>query len=158
MAIFEASAGTVALGANVQARALQFSISTGCLIDGGAFSIQMNQLPSGASPLVGVNAGITATINAAIAGTTGLNKAGTGTLILGGTNIYSGTTTMDGGILLVNGSLTSSYVPSSTAAPRLVDWVRFSVRSRLIPAAPSRLAIRPVRSPSDPSISCQGRS
>ena len=109
MAIFEASAGTVALGANVQARALQFS-STGYVIDGGAFSIQMNQLPSGASPLVGVDPGVTATINAAITGTTGLNKAGTGTLILGGTNIYSGTTTIDGGILLVNGSLTSSPV------------------------------------------------
>jgi autotransporter-associated beta strand protein len=42
-----------------------------------------------------------------ISGTGSLTKAGTGTLTLAGNNTYTGTTTVDGGTLLVNGSIVS---------------------------------------------------
>lgn len=38
----------------------------------------------------------------------GLTKAGAGTLILGGANLYTGATTVDNGKLLINGSISSS--------------------------------------------------
>lgn len=43
----------------------------------------------------------TATVNTALDGTAGLNKTGTGTLILGGTNIYTGGTTVSAGTLQI---------------------------------------------------------
>ena len=63
---------------------------------------------SGATPTITVNAlgtGKTATISLALAGTSGLTKAGLGTLVLSGVNTYTGTTAVTAGILsLTNGS------------------------------------------------------
>src|SRR6202007_284779 len=74
MAIFDGTAGTVTLGAAVQARALQFS-SDGYIVNGGGSSLQMNALPSGDASLIRVDPGVTATINAPIAGSNGVNKS-----------------------------------------------------------------------------------
>jgi autotransporter-associated beta strand protein len=61
---------------------------------------------SGTTPTITVNAlgaTKTATISAAVAGTAGLAKSGTGTLTLSGGNLYSGATTVSNGILQVSG-------------------------------------------------------
>ena len=50
------------------------------------------------------------TVLGAIAGAGGLTKDGAGLLVLGGTNTYTGATTVSNGTLLVNGSLASSNV------------------------------------------------
>ena len=46
--------------------------------------------------------GIDATINSIIAGSVGLTKTGAGTLTLGGTNTYTGTTAVNAGILSIS--------------------------------------------------------
>jgi autotransporter-associated beta strand protein len=61
-----------------------------------------NLILAGTTPGIAVNALGTAktpTISALIQGTAGLVKSGAGTLILSGANTYTGTTTVDGGIL-----------------------------------------------------------
>ncbi|MBU6175896.1 MAG: autotransporter-associated beta strand repeat-containing protein, partial [Planctomycetes bacterium] len=56
-------------------------------------------------PSVSVGSGVTTTISAPIAGSSGLTKSGAGTLTLSGTNVYSGTTSVNAGVLQVsNGS------------------------------------------------------
>ncbi len=52
-----------------------------------------------------VGAGRTLTMNGAVSGGFILNKIGPGDLILGGANTYTGTTTIGGGTLTLNGSL-----------------------------------------------------
>ncbi len=49
-------------------------------------------------------------------GTLGLAKNGTGTFVLGGNNTYSGSTTVNGGTLLVNGSIGNSVVTVKSSA------------------------------------------
>jgi len=50
------------------------------------------------------------------AGTVGLSKAGTGTLILSGDNTYRGPTTVNAGALIVNGSLINSATTVNSGA------------------------------------------
>ena len=110
MAVFEATAGTVTVGAAVQARALQFS-TTGYVLASGGSPLQLNALASGGAPIVRVDPGVTATINVPISGTSGLNKVDTGTLVLAGINTYSGTTTISGGTLQIGNGGTTATLP-----------------------------------------------
>ena len=66
---------------------------------------------SGSSLDIMQNSGGTMTIGSVIANNgsaTGLNKSGTGTLVLSGANTYSGTTTVSGGTLQIGNGTTSS--------------------------------------------------
>jgi len=54
---------------------------------------------SDASPDIATIVGSSATINSRITGSNGLNKSNAGTLILGGNNTYSGTTTVNAGVV-----------------------------------------------------------
>lgn len=68
-------------------------------------------------PGVFVDASKSATIGTAITGNPGLIKYGTGTLILGGVNTYSGATIINAGTLVINGSTASgSAVTVSSGA------------------------------------------
>jgi fibronectin-binding autotransporter adhesin len=68
---------------------------------------------TGTSPGVQVASGSTATINSQIAGSNGLTKTGTGTLIVGNTaNAYTGATVVSAGTLLLG---TGNVIPDSSA-------------------------------------------
>lgn len=73
---------------------------------------------TGGFSVVDVSTGVAATINAAISGTGGLTKTGTGTLSLGGANSYAGTTTVSAGQLnlLAGGSIAGSVVNQASFA------------------------------------------
>ena len=95
---FNKTAGTVTIdGTGVQADALIFS-TTGYTIAGSALD---NLTFIGVTPTVTTGAGITATINAPIAGFVGFTDAGGGTLALGGSNTYSGSTIVTGASTLL---------------------------------------------------------
>ncbi|HVM51512.1 MAG TPA: autotransporter-associated beta strand repeat-containing protein [Candidatus Acidoferrum sp.] len=55
------------------------------------------------------------TINNAISGTGNLTHAGSGTLTLGGANTYSGSTSVNGGTVVVNGSLAGGVTVANNA-------------------------------------------
>jgi autotransporter-associated beta strand protein/uncharacterized repeat protein (TIGR03803 family) len=72
---------------------------------GGTLTLQV----SSGTPTITVN-NQTATIAAVLAGSQGLAKFGTGTLVLAASNTYTGPTTINQGKLAVDGSLTGSPV------------------------------------------------
>ncbi len=57
-----------------------------------------------AEGMLTVNPGLTSSVSAVIAGSGGITKSGAGTLALSNTNIYSGVTTLSGGVLKLDGA------------------------------------------------------
>lgn len=103
-AIFSAAPGTVTIdnsGGNVLASGMQFA-SDGYALTGDALTL------TGANAIVQVGdssaagAGYTATIAAELTGTAGLVKTDAGTLVLSGTNSYTGGTAINGGTVRVS--------------------------------------------------------
>jgi autotransporter-associated beta strand protein len=68
---------------------------------------------------IGVAAGLTTTVAATLSGTAGLVKAGGGTLVLSGSQAFTGTTTVSQGSLRVNGDLAAGTSLSLAAGTRL---------------------------------------
>src|SRR5262249_49974352 len=98
-AVFQGAPGTVAVDASVGASnvaGMQFAVS-GYGVQGDPINL------TGATPAIRVGDGtaagtaMTATIGSVLAGTSGLTKTDLGTLILTGTNSYSGGTVINGG-------------------------------------------------------------
>ncbi|AFT68427.1 Autotransporter beta-domain protein [Alloalcanivorax dieselolei B5] len=106
-AIFGGEAGTVALDdtdGGIQATGLQF-VSDGYVLEGDALTLVADDdHPAPVAIRVGDGGAgsrdYTATINSDITGTDGLRKAGSGTLVLGGANTYTGGTTVEAGTLI----------------------------------------------------------
>ena len=103
-AVFQGAAGTVTVDnslGNVTTSGMQFA-TDGYTITGNALTL------TGASNIIRVGdgtaagAGMTATINAPLAGTGGLQKTDLGTLVLDGTNTYTGGTTVSAGTLRIS--------------------------------------------------------
>ncbi|MEY3896794.1 MAG: hypothetical protein RLZZ214_2314, partial [Verrucomicrobiota bacterium] len=90
-AVFGGAAGTVSLGTGIQVGGLQF--------DTAGYLVQSNTLTFGVSGNIVTNAD--ATINSALAATSGLTitKTGSGILTLGGNNTYAANTTISNGTL-----------------------------------------------------------
>ncbi len=113
-AIFGGTAGTVTLGGAVTVGNMVFnSVYT---VAGGGNTLTLSNST--------ITANATAAISAALGGSTGLSKGGTGYLTLSGTNTYTGTTTISSGILnvttLANGGSNSNIGASSNDAANLV--------------------------------------
>ena len=83
-------------------------LSAGSLNGGGFFRLGQNELTVGGNNLSTNVTGVIA--NGGLGGGTGasLVKTGTGTMILSGNNTYTGATTVNGGMLAVNGSIVAS--------------------------------------------------
>ncbi|SHO65927.1 autotransporter-associated beta strand repeat-containing protein, partial [Pseudoxanthobacter soli DSM 19599] len=99
LAIFTGTAGTVTLGTAESASGLQFAV-TDYVLDGTGTLSLVTQAGGGA-PFVQVDSG-TATLGVTLDGTAGLTKTGAGTLVLSGTNTYTGGTTVSAGTLQVS--------------------------------------------------------
>jgi fibronectin-binding autotransporter adhesin len=96
-AIFGGTAGTVNIGAPIIAHDIEFSVS----------GYTLGAIGSNTLTLADPNASITvdtgtATISAGIAGTAGLTKEGTGSLLLRGNNTFQGAVTVNAGTLDVD--------------------------------------------------------
>lgn len=98
-AIFSGTAGTVTLGDNIAFEGIQF-MTDGYVINadsGNAFTLA----PTGTA-ILRTDAGVTATINAPLTGAGGIQKVGTGTLVLTHANTYADGTQLNEGTLLAN--------------------------------------------------------
>ncbi len=114
MAIFQTLGGTVTIDNSdgiISALGLQFAADNYQLNGDTLTLVNDNTIRVGDGTTA--SAGYTATINTEIAGSVGLNKTDFGRLILGGTNTYSGTTTLTRGVLQLNGSIVGDAVANS---------------------------------------------
>ena len=98
-AFSQSSAYTIANGATLDLNSLSQSI--GSLAGAGTVTLGSATLTTGSD-------NTNTTFAGAIGGSGGLTKIGTGTLILAGTEGYTGSTTINGGTLEVDGSITAS--------------------------------------------------
>ncbi len=113
-AIFAAQAGTVTVddtGAAISIDGLQFA-TDGYLINGDAITLGNAQTIIRVGTGGGaISAGITATIASELTGSGGLEKTDNGTLVLSGTNTYTGGTFIDGGTLSISSDANLGATP-----------------------------------------------
>lgn len=102
--VFMGTAGTVTLASAQAVNSLAFK-SNGYTLTGS--TLTMN------GSVVTVDNGMNATIGSVVAGTVGLIKNGSGTLVLGGANTYGGGTIVNGGMLRVGSDANLGAVPSA---------------------------------------------
>ncbi|MEK0451102.1 MAG: hypothetical protein RL088_3370 [Verrucomicrobiota bacterium] len=96
--VFSGTAGTVTIGAGAAANAgIRFQ-SSGYVLNGGSLAL------GGTAPatITVSSSSHTATISAAISGTSGLKKAGLGSLLLASANSFSGGTTISAGTVEIS--------------------------------------------------------
>ncbi len=124
-AVFWGTAGTVTLGAPQSASSLQFK-TNGYTVTGSTLTLSGSE--------IGVDSGMTATISSTVAGSVGINKTGTGTLVLGNaSNTYTGGTTIGAGALRVSSDGSLGAVPGSLATQHHAQRRDVAVRRELRP-------------------------
>ncbi|KFC74993.1 putative Outer membrane autotransporter barrel domain protein [Bosea sp. LC85] len=103
--VFRGPGGTVTVDGQQNAVGLQFAGGNYTLVGGAGGSLNLHGYNNGGfvvtTPEIRVLDGETATIAATITGTAGLEKTGDGTLILSGSNSFSGGTIISGGTLQI---------------------------------------------------------
>jgi autotransporter-associated beta strand protein len=113
-AVFQGTAGTVTLAAPIVAEALNFG-SSGYLVTGESLTLSTG--------VVTVAAGASSSIASTLDGASGLSKLGAGNLTLTGTSIYSGTTSVvEGNLLLAPGAALPPASPITTARFTTFDF------------------------------------
>ncbi len=119
VAVFAGTAGTVSLDSAVSVGGLTFGADGYVINPTGSNGITLGNDPNGFSPQVTfTNPGQTATINAPLAGNSGLYLAGGGTLVLGGANPLTGTISLARAALTVlaaTGSLNGNNLAMGNA-------------------------------------------
>jgi autotransporter-associated beta strand protein len=91
-ALFTGSSGTVTTVSGLQANTMTFN-TNGYRVTGNTFTL------CGIKPTITAATGVTATLETVLAGSSGLTKAGNGTLILSAINTLSGDLSLSGGTL-----------------------------------------------------------
>lgn len=92
-AVFSNTSGVVVLdSAGITANDLSFS-TNGYTLQGGNLTL------NGATPTITASSGATAVISSVLAGSAGLTKSGSGTLVLSGDNPFTGSITVSAGLL-----------------------------------------------------------
>ncbi len=92
-----ATAGTVTVSGTVAPEAGIAFKTTGYIVEGDDIDLAGASISANN---IGTDANVTATIDSKLTGSTGLTKSGSGTLILGGANDYTGGTVVSGGRLV----------------------------------------------------------
>jgi|GEM_PF-2209320 len=120
--------GTVTVSGAVSANRITFGSASGAImISGGTITL------ASMTPTITVN-NTTNTIASAIAGSAGLVKAGTGTLVLSGSSNYTGPTTVSAGSLVLFGSASLSDLGavSTSASGATLDISGISASSETV--------------------------
>jgi autotransporter-associated beta strand protein len=103
-AVFRSAGGTVSVSGTVQARnGMQFDTNGVTIVSDTNPTFAGRVELAGASPdrnLIDVAAGVSADVNLPLAGTSGLTKTGSGTLVLGGISTVTGSAVVSGGRIL----------------------------------------------------------
>lgn len=99
-AVFQGAAGTVRVDDAVSFTGMQF-LTDGYHVAAGTGALTID----GSSATIRVDPGLTAEIGADIGGSGGIVKLDAGTLVLSGANGFTGATSVNGGTLLLTGSL-----------------------------------------------------
>ncbi len=115
------SAGTLQGGAaNAFSASSATIVNAGATLNLGGFNQQIGSLAGAGSTVLGANAlttggdGTSTTFAGVISGVGGsLDKIGAGTFTLSGNNTYTGPTTINGGTLVINGSIVSPITVSN---------------------------------------------
>ncbi len=99
-AVFQGTPGDVSVEGNQRVTGLQFAADGYRVIDGSAGQLELIDGERGDTP-VRVDRGVTATLDLPLVGSGRLTKLDSGTLVLGGSNRYSGGTQLGGGTLVL---------------------------------------------------------
>ena len=99
-AVFQGASGTVVLEGPQNVSSLQFKTDGYTLTAGAAGALSLVN-GTGGTALFTVDNGVTSLINAPVDGTGKLQKSGAGTLVLAGSNSYSGGTSLSAGTLVL---------------------------------------------------------
>lgn len=98
-AVFTNSAATITVDSVSANKGMQFA-STGFVLDGGTITLGGS---NASLNIITAESGVTAEIGSVLAGSAGLTKSGAGTLVLSGSNSFSGGLTVSGGTLQIAG-------------------------------------------------------
>ena len=108
-AVFTGTVGTVTLSTGITAHNITFNTS-GYIVTGNTITL------TGTAPGIATAGGVTSTMASRLAGSAGLRKSATGTLILTGANTYSGGTSIAAGTLQIGNGGTAGQLGTGNVA------------------------------------------